>query len=268
MKNIKPSQIALLGLVIIVLGILIPSFFINAFSTMGLSVIIGLVIIVSAYILFSINTIKSKGSRTIRWLLLPVIIVLLVSVGFYINHSYQQNQKNKIYTVNETVKMPGFDFKVLKAEYSEVPIDTRGIDLNDRKDCSKVPEEEKHDCDWYNWPRRNAQNYLNEYTRATVSYEVTADKVVDGKKLSVNILPDSGRELNYNTGSDSYDDLYSFTWELNIDYTANPKSDFGGNVNSGITRKGSIGADLKNSEQVFDVVVSYEGETRTIRLNR
>lgn len=268
MKRIKPIHLVLTGAVVIILGILIPSLFINAFSTIGFSLIIGLLILVAAYIFFSINTVKSKGARTVKWLILPVIVIGLGVGGFYVYQNYQQGLKDKVYAVGDTVSMPGFDFTVIKVDDSKVPLDSNGVNLVDRKDCTVVSKDEAHDCDWYNWPRKNAQNYINDYYRANIEYEVVAKEPIQGKDLSVSIVPDSGREIIYNTGSDSNSDMYSFLWVLNLNYTANPKSDFGGMVNKGITRRGSVGVDLKNSEQVFDVVAKYHGETRTIRVSK
>lgn len=262
---IKPIHLVLIGTAIIILGILIPSLLINAFSTIGFSIIIGLLIIVSAYVFFSINTVKAKGARTIKWLLIPVVIALVGGGVFYAYHNYQQSMKDKVYSAGDVIKLPEFDFTVSKVDFSKIPLNTKDVNLDDRKDCSN---DQSHECTWYNWPRSNAQNYLNEYYRANIEYSVDAKEPVQGKDLKVSVVPDSGREIIFNTGSESNDDLYSFLWVLKLDYTANPKSDFGGMVNRGIVRKGSLGVDLKNSEKVFDIVVSYHGETRIIRISR
>lgn len=270
--TIKPVHLVLVGLAIIILGILIPSFFINAFSTIGFAIIIGCLILLSAYAFFAVNLVRSKGKKTIKWLALPVILALLIGGGLFANYKHLQYLDEKIYSVGDTVKMQGFDFKVSKVDFSKVPLDTKNVNLSDRKDCNQVPKDEKGDCDWYNWPRRNAQDYINGNYRATISYEVTADnEPIQGHDVSINVLPDSGRELAYNvdeskqTGSN---EEFSFLWVLDLPYTLNPRSDFGGAVNRGITRKGTIGVDLKNSEQVFDVVVKYHGKTRVVRISK
>lgn len=266
--SIKPVHLVIIGLAILVLGILVPSFFISPSSTIGLSIIMGSIILLSAYAFFAVNVIKSKGRKSIKWLALPILFALLVSGGFIAHNKYQQYLNDKIYSTNETIHFSGFEFKVTKVDYGKIPLDTKGINLSDRKDCSKVAEAEKHDCDWYNWPRRNAQNYISEYTRATISYEVAANESINGKQLHIEVLPDSGRKIAYNTGSESNDDLFSWAWVLNLNYNANPKSDFGGDLNKGLTRKGTIGVDLKNAERTIDLKVSYKGETRLIRISR
>lgn len=266
--EIKPIHLVLIGLVVIVLGILIPSFFISPFGTIGFSVIIGSIILLSAYVFFAVNLVRSKGKKTIKWLAIPVILALLVGGGFFASHKHQQYLNDKIYNKNETIKFSGFEFKVTDVKYSEIPLDTKGVILSDRKDCSKVSEHEKHDCDWYNWPRRNAQNYINEHTRATINYEVMASESVNGKELNIDVLPDSGRKIEYNKGSESNDDSFSWAWVLNLDYKSNPKSDFGGDLNKGLSRKGTIGIDLKNKEQTIDLKVTYKDETRLVRISR
>lgn len=266
--QIKPVHLVFIGLAIIVLGILIPSFFISPFSTIGFSVIIGSVILLSGYAFFAINLVKSKGNKTIKWLLLPVILGLLVGGGFFANYKYDQHLNSKVYNANETLKFSGFELKLLDVSYGNIPLDTKGINLSDRKDCSKVSEKDMHDCDWYNWPRRNAQDYLNEHTRATVNYEVVAKEAVNGEGLNIEVIPDSGRKIISEKLADSRDDTFSWAWVLKLDYVANPNSDFGGDLNKGLTRKGTVGIDLKNTEQTVDLKVTYKGETRLVRISR
>lgn len=276
MKNelkIEPRHLALTGTAIIILGVLVPSLFIDPFSTIGISIIIGLLVLLVAYVFFSVNIVRSRGLRSLKWLLLPVLLTLVLSGGFYASHKYQENIRNKVYAVDETIKMPGFNFRITNVAYIKTPLDTKGIDLNDRKDCSGLPTSSQayHDCDWYNWPRRNAQNYLSEYpSRAVINYEIMAKDVVDTKYLDIEVLPDSGRQIKHNASIENDVDTFSFLWELGLDenYKANPKSDFGGNVNQGLTRNGTIGIDLKDTEQVLDVIVKYRGETRTVRIFR
>lgn len=275
--KIKPIHLVSIGLTIIILGILIPSFFISAFSTIGFAVIIGSFILLSAYAFFAVNLVKSKGKKTIKWLILPIVLGLLVVGGFYANNKYNEYQANKIYAVGDTIELPGFTFKITEATTQAVPLGLDDVNLADRKDCTGLnrDSQEYHDCDWYNWPRRNAQNYINNYDRATISYELTAKSIVSADGFSISILPSSGREIK--TGSTDSGDEFSFLWvlgsELNgdhrsLEYQASPRSDFGGDVMRGITRDGWVGADLKKSERTYDVIVRYYGQTRIIRINR
>lgn len=278
-SSIKPIHLVLAGMIIIILGVLIPSLYINPFSTIGISVIIGSVILLLAYVVFGVNIVKSKGIKSIAWLLLPLALVLVVSGGLYANHKHQQSVANKIYSVGDSVGMDGFTFKVTNATTQDIPMDLKGINLVDRKDCNNLSKssEAYHDCDWYNWPRRNAQNYLNDFNRATVYYDVKASEVVHANDLSIKIMPASGREIKTVSSNDDNDATFSFLSQLgqelngshnSLEYKASPRSDFGGDVMRGITREGWVGADLKKSEKTYDIVVKYKNETRTIRINR
>lgn len=277
--SIKPVHLVVLGLTILVLGILIPSFFIDPSSTIGLSLIMGSIILLSAYAFFAVNVVRSKGKKSIKWLVLPVLLVLLVSGGFYANHKHQQSVANKIYLVGETVAMDGFTFKITNTTSEDIPMNLQGINLADRKDCSGLVGDRHayRDCDWYNWPRRNAQNYLDEYNRrVTVYYEVRANNDVDADFFNIKLVPASGREIKTVSSNDSNgDQTFSFLWQLgqeingnhdSLEYIANPRSDFGGDVMRGITREGWIGVDLKKSEKIYDIIVQYKDQTRTIRI--
>ena len=126
------------------------------------------------------------------------------------------------------------------------------------------------DCGQYNNDREQAKNYTADYDgRMTVSYQVEAKDTMHGKDLQLKVLPDSGRSVILNAGAGSGDKQYSFMWSLGKnDYIANPASDFGGDVNKGLTRKGTLGFDLQKTERVVDIIVKYQGNSRTIRINR
>ncbi len=273
-NGVRPQHIIMTGLIIVVLGTTIPLFFINPLSAMGFSIIIGLALLLVGYILYSINTVRKRGFKTIKWLIAPVIVAIICGGGLYFYHAYQQSIKDKIYSVNDKINMPGFEIKVTTAKSDKIPLDTKGINLNSRKDCTQVPADKKHDCDWYNWPRRNAQNYINEYYRATINYQIIAQEPIQGQDIKIEIVPDSGRKIETDINN-SEADTFSFLWPLGyeignseLQYTPSPRSDLGGLINKGITRKGMISADLKKSEEVFDIVIKYRDETRVVRVNK
>lgn len=286
--EIKPVHLVFIGLAIIILGVLIPSFFISAFSTIGFAVIIGSLILLSAYAFFAVNVVKSKGRKTIKWLLLPVIIALLVTGGFFANHRYNQYLAEKIYSVGDTVQIAGFNFKITNVSKESLPFNTQGIDLTSLN-CSSIKYDsnwngstfvydtsnpnhfyDSSDCGQYNNDREQAKNYTADYDgRMTVSYQVEAKDTMHGKDLQLKVLPDSGRSVILNAGAGSGDKQYAFMWSLGKnDYIANPASDFGGDVNKGLTRKGTLGFDLQKTERVVDIIVKYQGNSRTIRINR
>lgn len=288
--KIKPIHLVFIGLTIIILGVLIPSFFINAFSTIGFAVIIGSLILLSAYAFFAVNLVRSKGRKTIKWLALPVLLGLLVVGGFYANGKYNEYQADKIYAVGDTVSLSTFTFKITDISEEPLSFNTKGINLA-RINCDSIeygwdwndagmaivydasnPHEfsDFQECNKYNDNRKQAEKYAADYNgRMVISYEVVADSTVQGKNLHLELLPDSGRKVNLGAGAGTGDKQYSFMWSLGIkDYVANPVSDFGGDLNKGLTRKGTVGLDLKKTEQIVDVVVKYNGEARTIRINR
>lgn len=286
--TIKPVHLVLVGLIIIILGILIPSFFIDAFSTIGFAVIIGSLILLSAYMFFAINLVKSKGKKTIKWLALPVFLALLVGGGFYANNKHNEYLASKIYSVGDTIKISTFTFKITDVAWEALPFKTDGLDLS-TVDCEIIDYRPtftnngtvyspsnphrfwgESACHDYNSYREKAKKYVADYNgRLAISYGVTASDTVHGKDLQITLLPDSGRKVNFNAGSGTGDWQYSFMWGLGVkDYIANPASDFGGDLSKGLTRKGTVALDLQKTEQVVDVIVKYGGETRTIRIDR
>lgn len=286
--KIKPVHLALVGLTIIILGILIPSFFISAFSTIGFAIIIGSIILLSAYLFFAINLIRSKGKKTIKWLILPIILVMLIAGGFFANNKYNQYLADKIYTTNDTIRINDLDFKVIDVSKNTLPFDTQGVDLN-LLNCDIINYDFKwnkngsgliydsnnphefvipSDCKHYNEVRDQAKKYIANYdNRMTITYQVDAKNTVTGKDLHIEVIPDSGREIVLNANSDN--NQYSFMKDIGKkDYIANPTSDFGGNLNKGLSRKGTVGFDLQKTEKVVDIIVKYHGDNRTIRINR
>jgi len=286
--KIKPVHLALVGLTIIVLGILIPSFFISAFSTIGFAIIIGSIILLSAYVFFAFNLVRSKGKKTIKWLALPIILVMLVVGGFFANGKYNQYLANKIYTINDNIKTNDLDFKIIDVSKNTLPFNAQDADLN-TLNCdiinygykwvsfskggsydSSNPHEFviPSDCSHYNEVRDKARKYIADYdSRMTITYQVDAKNTVVGKDLHIEVIPDSGREIVLNTNSDN--SRYSFMKDIGKkDYIANPTSDFGGNLNKGLSRKGTVGFDLQKTEKVVDIIVKYHDDNRTIRINR
>lgn len=288
----KPIHLIIIGLTIIVLGVLIPSYFVSVLSTIGLAVIIGLLILLSAYVFFAVNLVRLKGKKTIKWLVLPVILCLLMAGGFYASIKYNEHLEDKVYTAKEKVKLPGFMFKVTDVTEEPLPFSTKDIDPG-LIECDSVkygadlsgavpvfdtsnPHKFwlKAHCNNYNNDRKDILEQAKEYedtydSRMIIKYEVAANDTVRGKDLSLELLPDSGRKVNLRAETDASDRQYSFMRSLGVEgYVANPASDFGGDLSKGLTRKGYIGLDLKKTEQVVDVIIKYHDATRLIRIGR
>jgi len=298
--SIKPVHLLFIGLFIIVLGILIPSFFISPFSTIGFSVIIGSVILLSAYAFFAVNVVKTKGKKTIKWLILPVILGLLVGGGFFAHNKYQDYLNNKIYTVNESVGLSDFTLSVSTPSYTtpELTEPQEKIaafgDINTPEDCSKYPYlswqtngvditslsydenayEKAHPsarfCEWRNDSRKKIQAYIADNKRVSIDYKLTANSTVDSKDIKVAVMLDSGRDANKPASQFDYDPLLSAKYAPAFDYTYKPYSEtqLGGNINKGITRSQNVSFDVRNAEKTIDLRVTYKGETRLVRITR
>lgn len=301
--KIKPVHLVLSGLVIIALGILIPSLFISAFSTIGFSVIIGSLILVSAYVFFAINTIKSRGYKTLKWLLIPVVAALLIGGGFFANNKYKDYMSDKIYSTEETIDFPDFTLKVDKPSFSTIRISVPqdkasrygGLDVNE--DCSKYPEDNNQPKDYYNeatrkwvfysandWERdhptagrcesrNDSRSTINKYIsnneRIDLSYSLTAKNNVTASKINVSLMPDSGRSLSSDATLFDYDSLLSKGYaDYNYEYKPNGETKLEGDINKGITRRVTTKADIRKSENTIDLKVVYMGEQRIIRINK
>lgn len=298
--EIKPVHLVFVGIAIIVLGVLIPSFFISAFSTIGFAVIIGSLILLSAYAFFAVNVVKSKGKKTIKWLLLPVVIALLVAGGFFAYRQYQHYLNDKIYTTNEAISLSDFTLTVSSPSYTTPPLNEPQEkiaafgDINTPEDCSKYPwlswqtngvdimslsyddnaYEKAHPsaryCEWRNDSRKKIQSYLADNKRVSIDYKITAKSTVDSKDIQVAVMLDSGRDATKPASQFDYDPLLSTRYYPAFDYTYKPYSEtqLGGNINKDITRSQNVTFDVRNSEKTIDLKVSYKGQTRLVRLNR
>lgn len=302
--KIKPIHLVLTGLGIIILGILIPSLFVNAYSTMGFALIIGLVVLVSAYIFFSINMIKSRGTRTVKWLLIPVAVLGLGIGGWYAYHSYQQGLKDRIYSAGEVIELPDFTIQTEEPLFEDIDLAvprekiSRFGGLDTQENCSLLPDKhhsvspwdasgnyrdtdpienemEKNEptrryCNWRNDSRNEISEYVNNTQRMTLNYSITASNNVNSSDIDISLMPDSGRTLSSDTLF-KHDPLLSSNYIPAFDYDGYKPykaTSIGGDINKGITRQGSIEADIRNSEHVIDFKITYKGDSRIIRVNR
>lgn len=309
--KIKPIHLTIFGFLIIILGILIPSFFINAFSTIGLSLVIGLLIIVTAYILFFINTVIKRGKSSIKWLLIPIILIV-ISVGtFYLYGKYQQSLKDKIYSANETIEFKDFYFNVTKYEFKDIDllIDkdfTSKHNINQQEDCSVLSTKKSWTADFYQGSRNSewtksglsdsevcnennkslkvTSNYLSNNKSLAVNYKILTKNTISSKNIKITLMADSGRNLDdpldelnvdgrwiYKKVNETHQGITRETYgssTLFPIYRQYKKFDIGGDINKGIARSGSAGADIRNEERVVDIKISYQGESRIMRISK
>jgi len=220
--NIKPMHIILAGLAIITLGVLVPSFFINPYSTIGLSFIVGCIILLSGYAFFAVNLVKLKGEKTIKWLALPVIISLIVAGGFYGYDKYKQYNSDRIYTTNEVIRFDDLIFSVSKAEFQNVNltldnefVTKHGLDTQENcndlsrsntwtTDILRGGEEiwgrqsgvsDYEVCTERNKSRTAISKYLSNNKRLVVTYKISAIRTVATKDFNIALMPDSGRNV-------------------------------------------------------------------------
>lgn len=221
--KIKPMHLVLAGVAIIILGILVPSIFIDAFSTIGLSIIIGILMLLSAYVFLSINTVRSKGSRSIKWLLIPPILIGLSVGSYYTYHSYQQNLENKIYSIDETIDFDDFNFSITSAKFDEVDLQLdkkllAQYGLEKQENCDNLSNEPNWTVDFHygggsfwsnrtdpsdkdmcierNQSRSAILEYLDNNKTLTVSFQLAAKNTVNTDDFKITLMPDSGRNPN------------------------------------------------------------------------
>lgn len=299
--KVTPIHLVLSGVTVIILGILIPSFFISAFSTIGFAIVIGVLLLAAAYIFFSVNTVKSKGKRAVKWIMIPVVLLLLIIAGYYGYNLYIQYLNEKVYTYSDTLDFGDFSLEVKKPEFSKITFtvpkekQSRYGGINTNENCSKYPwdngyydldwnDEEYWDedgyekdhptrdyCNWRNNSRKEIKNYIASNEKLNLSLTYTAKNKVNPLNIKVTLLPDSGRSIYAKKTIFDHDPLLSknFVPAFNFRYHPYTKSDLGGDINKGIKRTMKISADIRNSEEIVDLKVVYEKDgNKTIRLIR
>ncbi len=139
--------------------------------------------------------------------------------------------------------------------------------------------------------RNNSRDIINEYTKANsqlvVDYKITALNNVDTSKLKIELIPDSGRKLGEKVESFNANQFFPngaqykapelaslapgamYTSESRYNpYESYKASDLGDDINKGLERTGYIYTDIRNSENNVDVKITYNGETRLVRITR
>ncbi len=231
--------------------------------------------------------------------------ILIVAVSCFGYQYYQNYKADKVYSVDETVSFQDFNIKITKSEFKKVdlPIDKREVDkyggLDKKEDCSKLSDvlrnkgsiegpisspariipidpSDRTYCIWRNSSRDDIKKYINENKQLVVDYEIMTKKNVKTSNIKIELIADSGRKLNEQVNAfndnqfmerNDYDETFKSVF---VKYAPYKESDIGGDINKGLERKGYIYTDIRNSERIIDIKVTYKNgkiQTRLIRIS-
>ena len=254
---------------------------------------------------------KENARITPLKLVLLCLIVAGLSVGGYFGYRYYQDyQAKKVYSADDTVGMRDFNIEITKADFKPVdlPIDKKVIKkhgaLDEKEDCNKLSKEATwnyisyRSTGWMNYGpsdfnicirRNDSRDEINKYSSANkqlaVDYKIVAKENVNTSDLKIELIPDSGRQLNKQVDAFNANQFFSdgaqeistfapdapgrvYTDEVPQEYKPYHKSDIGGDINKGLERNGYIYTDIRNSENSVDLKISYNSEVRIIRITR
>jgi hypothetical protein len=238
------------------------------------------------------NEIKRKS---IRPLLAVLAILLLMSiVGIFGVAKYYNSQANRIYSVGQSMKFPGFSVTVENSQLKPVDLPLNkdviakygGVSTNENCEAlSKAPSPQTgyqsilptaklvenpspyNFCIRRNDSRKNVGTYISQNRQITIKFTIKAESTVN-----IQVLPDSGRnpnpndklfngnELLFDNMSNDFNGYYS-SFEAYSPYGHN---DLGGNVNNGLSRNGFIYTDVRNTENSVDFSFSYNQSGSTV----
>lgn len=163
---------------------------------------------------------KDSSNKSVKlWVVLVFISIILVAGGYFGYKYYEDYMTNKIYSVDETVKLSDFSIEITKATFKPVnlPIDKKTVekygDISQQEDCEKLSKTDSwvsimRNGEWSQYGpsafnichrRNDSRNEINKYSNSNsqlaVDYKITALSNVDTSKLKINLTPDSGRKL-------------------------------------------------------------------------
>ena len=254
-----------------------------------------------------------KANRKILKISVAIIaLVVLIVGGFFGYKLYEKHLEDKIYSANDTISFPDFDFKVTKAEFKPVnlPIDQKTIEkygaLDKQEDCDTFSKENRYNmtgglgwakygpsdyniCNRRNDSRDAINKYSSENKQFVVDYQITAKNDVDTPQVSIWLEADSGRNLAAQVDAFNANQFFEggaqelvepigdapglwYPDELPQKYIPLFKSELGGDINRGLTRKGYAYTDIRNTENSVDVKVTYKKDgkeqSRIVRVNK
>lgn len=244
---------------------------------------------------------KPNRSRLKFWTVGIIAIVVIVGAGVFGVIKYHNYQANRIYSVGQSMKYPGFGVTVTKAYFKPVdlPLDnsvlTKYGGLSVKENCDTLSDQAtpytalqqiginegsfvapnpspRALCVRRNDSRIAINTYTSQNKQINVNYIIKASDTVYTKDIKIQLLPDSGRNLNlpvdqltgneFMYGNLSNDESGYYVYTKYIPYF---QSSLGGNVNSGLTRSDYIYSDVRNTEKSVDFSLSYvlNGKTTT-----
>ena len=308
-RALKPSYLIIVGLAVIILGILIPSFFVNPLSTIGLSIILGSIILLSAYIFIIVRVIRSRNKPAILWTVLSLAILIAIAGSFYIYNRISEYNANKIYTPNEKIAFKDFTLTFSNIKFSEIdlPIDQDFLKIGGigtQVDCSaysdagtwiplwwlrgneglaKTGISDRKVCEQQNSIRNDLTSYLKDNKKLSITYAIKANETVHPGELKIETTVDSGRDLKsnknlstkdrltYKAVDEAYGGITHTTyddWYIMPVYHSYESSNLGGDIDKGLSRVGTINTDIRNNENDIDIKVTYQNQTRLMRISR
>lgn len=222
--------------------------------------------------------------------------------GYLANKIYAPN--DQVNFSDFTIKTTKADFKAVDLPLDDKAIAQYG-GLDKQEDCDTFSKEKTWNMmagEWYHYGpseynicirRNNSRDDINKYSsenkQLTVDFSIKAKSNVNTKDVRIDLVADSGRSLGervnlfnanqfFVDGAQFLDKAAQSAFKapgevMSIEYTNEPytpyhKSDLGGDLNTGIERKGYIYTDIRNSENSVDLKVTYHGQTRIVRISR
>lgn len=145
-------------------------------------------------------------------------------------------------------------------------------------------------CKWRNEARQDIREYSSENKRLDIEYVVKTNNDVRSNDLKIEVDTDSGRDLRKAVDSLNSNLFFGHcmpepqTFSLDgpppglffdsgctdepLVYTPYSRTNLGDGINRGLQRRGSISTDIRKSENIIDIKISYKNETRIIRITR
>lgn len=227
--------------------------------------------------------------------------------GYKYYQDYQANKVYSVNEAvgfpNFEIKVTKAEFKPV-----DLPIDEKAVEkygaINKKEDCDK----ESKNSTWWNqvgdWNqygpsdfnicirRNNSRDEINKYSsenqQLVVDYKIVATNNVNTSDLKIELITDSGRELGKQVNTFNANQFFPngaqekdvldwsiagapgpvYTDEWPQEYKPYHKSDIGGDINKGLERTGYLYTDIRNSENSVDLKVTYNSQTRLVRINK
>ncbi len=293
--NLISKRLAVIGISITTIGILLFIALTDKKIAAISFAVVGVILMLAAYVTFCINTIKLRGRKSIKLLTIPLVLFVLISSCIYASNEYRELNKNKIYSSNEVL-----DFKDFVITFNNISFEN--IDLNidknftnkykiaeNSEDCSSKSREvtgsfiyansEYDTCTDRVESVNTINNYINNNRKMSFNYNITAKKNTNTEDIKLKIILDSGRNPNpsdqdlayLNVAARWYDEKSSK--DSNYDSKAifdihdvydNPN--LNGYINTGASRTNHVFSDIRNSEKMIDIFISYKNEHKIMRI--